>query len=461
MKYRTEKDTLGNIDVPIDAYWGAQTERSRMNFKIGEHQQFPFSFIRMYALLKKSAASTNAELGVLQIEIAALIEKAATRIINGEFEDQFPLVIWQTGSGTQTNMNLNEVIANLGHVINGGRLSDPSKPISPNDHVNKSQSSNDSFPTVMYMHLYHEAITRIIPSVERLETELSNKVSAFNEIVKIGRTHMMDAVPISLAQEFSAFYASVHASRKHLELLLQDFLELPIGGTAVGTGLNTPQDFDTKIVEHISKETNYEFRVAPNKFDKIANHNDVVRFQGELNNLAMTLHKMLNDIRMMASGPRAGLNELILPANEPGSSIMPGKINPTQIEALLMVCAQIMGNTQAVNIGGMNGQFQLNVYKPLLVMNVHNSIRLMANAIDGFIEHCLKGLEANLFEIKAKLDRSLMLVTALNPKIGYYKAAEIAQNAFNNGTSLKVEAVKSGYLTAEEFDLLVDPMKMI
>lgn len=461
MKYRTEKDTLGEIDVPIDAYWGAQTERSRQNFKIGDQQQLPFSFIRMYALLKKCAANANEESGVLQVEISNLIQKAATKIFNGEFEDQFPLVVWQTGSGTQTNMNLNEVIANLGHVLNGGKLTDQNKPISPNDHVNKSQSSNDSFPTAMYIHVYHEAKTRIIPSIEKLESELLKKVASFQDIVKIGRTHMMDAVPITLAQEFSVFHESVKTSKIFIQQLLNDFLELPIGGTAIGTGLNAPTDFDELVINALKKETNYEFKVAANKFEKIANHNDIVRFHGELNNLAMILHKILNDIRLMSSGPRAGLNELNLPTNEPGSSIMPGKVNPTQIEALLMVCAQVMGNNHAVNIGGMNGQFQLNVYKPLLLINVHNSTRLLADALNSFTENCLGGIEANLVEIKSKLDRSLMLVTALNPKIGYYKAAEIAQKAFQNGTSLRTEAIKSGYLTAEEFDILIDPLKMV
>ncbi|MDX1476511.1 MAG: class II fumarate hydratase [Saprospiraceae bacterium] len=460
MKFRKEKDSLGVIKVPADKYWAAQTQRSSENFRIGG-QRMPIEVIRAFAVLKKAAAQVNAELGVLSKAKARLIGRVCNEILSGELDDQFPLVVWQTGSGTQTNMNVNEVIANRGHVLKGGSLTDSSKYLHPNDDVNKSQSSNDTFPTAMHIAAYTFLVEQTIPAVETLRNTLDEKAKAHHDVVKIGRTHFMDATPVTLGQELSGFVsqldhglAAIRASLKHLS-------ELALGGTAVGTGLNTPKGYTRKVAREIARLTGHPFKTAPNKFEALAAHDGIVEAHGALKTLAVSLMKIGNDIRMLASGPRCGIGEILIPANEPGSSIMPGKVNPTQAEALTMVMAQVMGNDVAISVAGSNGQFQLNVFKPVMIYNFLMSARLIADACLSFNEHCAAGIEPNRPRIKENLDNSLMLVTALNTRIGYDKAAEIAKKAHKEGTTLKQAAIKLGYVTAEQFDEWVRPEDMI
>ena len=459
---RKEKDTLGYVDVPKDAYWGAQTQRSTENFKINvENDKMPKEIIKAFAVLKKAAALTNAEIGGLDKEKSDYIGMVCDEILEGKLDDQFPLVVWQTGSGTQSNMNVNEVVSNRAHVLKGGKLTDEKKFMHPNDDVNKSQSSNDTFPTAMHIAAYSMLMEVTIPGVVELRDTLQAKSVAFDDVVKIGRTHFMDATPITVGQELSGYVSQLNHGLKAVGHTLEHLSELALGGTAVGTGINTPKGYSELVAKNIAEISGLPFVTAKNKFEALAAHDAIVETHGALKTLAVSLMKIGNDIRMLASGPRCGIGELIIPANEPGSSIMPGKVNPTQAEALTMVAAQILGNDVAINVGGASGHFELNVFKPMMIMNFLQSARLIGDACASFNENCAVGLEPNHDRIKYNLDNSLMLVTALNTKIGYYKSAEIATKAHEQGTTLKEMALKLGYLTSEEFDLWVDPSKMV
>jgi len=462
MAYRIEKDSLGDVEVPADKYWGAQTERSRNNFKIGgPAQRMPIEVIYGFAHLKKAAALANYELGALPENKRDLIARVCDEILAGELDDQFPLVIWQTGSGTQTNMNVNEVIANRAHVLEGGALGQGERTLHPNDDVNKSQSSNDTFPTAMHIAAYEMVAERTTPGVERLRDTLRDKSRAFSRHVKIGRTHLMDATPLTLGQEFSGYASQLDHGLSALSNTLAHLQELALGGTAVGTGINTPEGYAELVAQKIAESTGHPFVSARNKFEALAAHDALVETHGALKQLAVSLMKIANDIRLLASGPRSGIAEILIPANEPGSSIMPGKVNPTQSEAITMVCAQVLGNDVALSAGGMNGHFELNVFKPMMIANLLSSARLIGDACMSFNDRCAAGIEPNEANLKKNLDNSLMLVTALNPHIGYENAAKIAKTAYENGTTLKEEAVRLGYLTAEEFDRWVDPTQMI
>ncbi|MGC6422469.1 MAG: class II fumarate hydratase [Flavobacteriaceae bacterium] len=461
MAYRIEKDTLGEVQVPVDVYWGAQTERSRANFKIGQPASMPLEIIYGFAHLKKAAAYTNCELGVLTTEKRDLISQVCDEILAGQHDDQFPLVIWQTGSGTQSNMNVNEVIANRAHVIAGHKLGEGDKTLQPNDDVNKSQSSNDTFPTGMHIAIYTKIIENTLPGVRTLREALATKANTFTDVVKIGRTHCMDATPLTLGQEFSGYVSQLDHGIQALENTLTHLAELALGGTAVGTGINTPEGYSELVAQYIASFTGLPFVTAQNKFEALAAHDALVESHGALKQLAVSLNKIANDIRMLASGPRSGIGEIIIPANEPGSSIMPGKVNPTQCEALTMVCAQVMGNDVAVSVGGAQGHYELNVFKPIMAANCIESAQLIGDACVSFARNCVEGIEPNHDRIQELLSNSLMLVTALNTKIGYYKAAEIANKAHEEGTTLKESALALGYLTAAEFDAWVRPEKMI
>ncbi len=461
MEYRIEKDTMGEVKVPADRLWGAQTERSRNNFKIGAPASMPLEIVYGFAYLKKAAAYTNCELGALPIEKRDLIAQVCDEILEGKHDDQFPLVIWQTGSGTQSNMNVNEVIANRAHQLAGNVIGEGDKTLQPNDDVNKSQSSNDTFPTGMHIAAYKKIIEVTIPGITRLRDTLKEKSSEFKDVVKIGRTHFMDATPLTIGQELSGYVSQLDHGLKALENTLPHLAELALGGTAVGTGLNTPKGYAKRVSEFIAQFTSLPFITAENKFEALAAHDAFVETHGALKQLAVSLNKIGNDIRMLASGPRSGIGELIIPANEPGSSIMPGKVNPTQCEALTMVCAQVMGNDVAINVGGMQGHFELNVFKPVMAANLLQSAQLLGDACVSFDEHCAKGIEPNHKRITELLNNSLMLVTALNTKIGYYKAAEIANTAHKNGTTLRHEAISLGYVTEEEFNEWVKPEDMV
>ena len=460
MKYRIEKDTMGEVKVPSDKYWGAQTERSRNNFKIGAAASMPLEVVYGFAYLKKAAAHTNCELGVLSEDKRDLISIVCDEILDGKHDDQFPLVIWQTGSGTQSNMNTNEVIANRAHVINGGTLEDAEKIIHPNDDVNKSQSSNDTFPTGMHIAAYKVIIENTIPGIEQLRDTLEAKSIAFNKVVKIGRTHLMDATPLTLGQEFSGYVSQLNHGLRALDNTLNHLSEIALGGTAVGTGINTPAGYSDLVAQYIADFTELPFVSAENKFEALAAHDAIVESHGALKQLAVSINKIANDIRMLASGPRSGIGEIIIPSNEPGSSIMPGKVNPTQCEAITMVCAQVMGNDVAITVGGMQGHYELNVFKPLMAANFLQSARLIGDACFSFDENCAQGIEPNYENLKKNLNNSLMLVTALNTKIGYEKSAKIAKTAHQNGTTLKEESINLGYLTSEEFDEWVRPEDM-
>ncbi len=460
MNFRIEKDTMGEVQVPAEKYWGAQTERSRNNFKIGEEGSMPSEIIEAFAYLKKAAAYANCDLGVLPLEKRDLIAQVCDEILSGKLSDQFPLVIWQTGSGTQSNMNINEVISNRAHVLNGGTLGEKSS-IHPNDDVNKSQSSNDTFPTAMHIAAYKKLVEKTFPAVERLRDSLAKKSEDFKDIIKVGRTHLMDATPLTLGQEFSGYAAQLDYGLKALSNTLEHLRELALGGTAVGTGLNAPKNYDTKVAKYISEFTGLPFITAPNKFEALAAHDAIVESHGALKQIAVSLFKIAQDIRMMASGPRSGIGEIFIPENEPGSSIMPGKVNPTQPEAVTMVCAQILGNDTTISFAGTQGHFELNVFKPVMAYNFLQSAELLADACISFDEHCVSGILPNELKIKSLLENSLMLVTALNPHIGYENAAKIAKSAYNNGTSLREEAINSGMLTGEEFDSWVNPKDMI
>lgn len=461
MEYRIEKDTMGEVKVPADKLWGAQTERSRSNFKIGAPASMPLEIIYGFAYLKKAAAYTNCELGVLPIEKRDLIAQVCDEILDGKHDDQFPLVIWQTGSGTQSNMNVNEVIANRAQQLAGKEIGEGEKMIRPNDDVNKSQSSNDTFPTGMHIAAYKKIVENTIPGVTKLRDTLKAKSEAFKNVVKIGRTHLMDATPLTLGQEFSGYVSQLDHGLVALNNTLDHLSEIALGGTAVGTGINTPKGYAKRVAEFIAKFTGYPFKSATNKFEALAAHDAFVETSGALKQLAVSLNKIGNDIRLLASGPRSGIGEIIIPANEPGSSIMPGKVNPTQCEALTMVCAQVIGNDTAISVGGMQGHYELNVFKPVMAYNLLQSAQLIGDACRSFEEHCARGIEPNHDVIQKQLNNSLMLVTALNTKIGYYKAAEIANTAHKNGTTLREEAVNLGYLTAEEFDAWVKPEDMV
>ena len=460
-QFRIEKDTMGQVNVPADKYWGAQTERSRNNFKIGPAASMPLEIVYGFAYLKKAAAYANCDLGVLSAEKRDLIAQVCDEILQGKLDNQFPLVIWQTGSGTQSNMNLNEVIANRAQELAGRKIGEGEKAIQPNDDVNKSQSSNDTFPTGMHIAAYKKIVETTIPGVEQLRNTLQAKSEAFKSVVKIGRTHLMDATPLTLGQEFSGYVAQLNFGLKALKNTLAHLSELALGGTAVGTGLNTPTGYDVLVAKYIAEFSGMPFITAENKFEALAAHDALVETHGALKQLAVSLNKIANDIRMMASGPRSGIGEIIIPANEPGSSIMPGKVNPTQCEAMTMVCAQVMGNDVAVTIGGTQGHYELNVFKPMMAANVLQSAQLLGDACVSFDENCAIGIEPNHTRIKELLNNSLMLVTALNTKIGYYKAAEIANTAHENGTTLKEEAVRLGYVSPEEYDAWVKPEEMI
>lgn len=461
MEFRIEKDTMGDVKVPADKYWGAQTERSRNNFKIGPEASMPIEVVHGFAYLKKAAAHTNAQLGVLTEEKKNLISAVCDEILTGMHDDQFPLVIWQTGSGTQSNMNCNEVIANRAHVIDGNVLGEGERKIHPNDDVNKSQSSNDTYPTGMHIAAYKRIMETTIPGVEKLRDTLSAKSDAFKSVVKIGRTHLMDATPLTLGQEFSGYVSQLNHGLKALRNTLDHLSELALGGTAVGTGINTPQGYAEVVADKIAEFTGLPFITAENKFEALAAHDAFVETHGALKQLSVSLMKISNDIRLLASGPRSGIGEISIPANEPGSSIMPGKVNPTQCEAMTMVCAQVMGNDVTVSIGGSNGHYELNVFKPVMAYNVLQSAQLIGDSCVSFNDHCAIGIEPNMQVIKRHLDNSLMLVTALNTKIGYEKSAKIAKTAHENGTTLKQEAVNLGYLTTEEFDAWVKPEEMV
>ena len=460
MDYRIEKDTLGEVKVPKDSLWGAQTERSKKNFKIGNPSSMPIEIIHAYAILKKSAAAANHELGVLSKEKSELIQAVCDEIISNEHNEQFPLVIWQTGSGTQTNMNVNEVISNRAHIIEGKKLGESEKTLSPNDDVNLSQSSNDSFPTAINIAAMKIITDNTLVNLKILRDSLNKKSKEFNKIVKIGRTHLMDATPITLGQEFSGYVAQIDNGIKSIKNALDHLSELPIGGTAVGTELNTPKGYSKKVVENISKNSGFKFKESPNKFEGIASHDCIVEMHGAIKTAATSIYKISNDIRLMGSGPRSGLGELILPANEPGSSIMPGKVNPTQCEAISMVCAQIIGNDVAVSFAGANGHFELNVFKPLFAYNIIESSKILGDACLSFSKNCIEGLKPNKKRIERFLNDSLMLVTALNSKIGYYKAAEIANKAYKEDITLKEACIQLNYLSEKEFDKYVNPERM-
>ena len=461
MEYRLEHDTMGEVKVPADKYWGAQTERSRNNFKIGPEASMPKEIIHAFAYLKKAAALANCDLGVLSADKKDLIAKACDEILTGSLDDQFPLVIWQTGSGTQSNMNANEVIAYRAHVMNGGNLADEKKVLHPNDDVNKSQSSNDTFPTAMHIATYKQVVEITLPGLVLLRDTLSKKAAEFSNILKTGRTHFMDATPLTLGQEFSGYAQQITNSIRAINNALEVVKELALGGTAVGTGLNTPKGYDVLVAKHIADLTGLPFITAPNKFEALAAHDAMVEMSGALKRAAVALMKIANDIRMLSSGPRCGIGEIIIPDNEPGSSIMPGKVNPTQPEALTMVCAQVMGNDVTVSIGGSNGHFELNVFKPVIASNVLQSARLIGDACVSFTNNCAAGIQPNLPEIQKHLENSLMLVTALNPHIGYENAAKIAKKAHKENKTLREAAVELGLLTSEQFTEWVKPEEMV
>ncbi len=461
MEFRIEKDTMGEVKVPANKYWGAQTERSRNNFKIGPAGSMPLEVVYGFAYLKKAAAYTNHELGVLAVEKRDLIAKVCDEILAGQHDDQFPLVIWQTGSGTQSNMNVNEVVANRAHELAGKKIGEGEKTIQPNDDVNKSQSSNDTFPTGMHIAAYKKIIEVTIPGVTQLRDTLKKKAEEFKSVVKIGRTHLMDATPLTLGQEFSGYVSQLDHGLKALNNTLPHLSELALGGTAVGTGLNTPKGYDVLVAKYIAEFTGLPFVTAENKFEALAAHDAIVESHGALKQLAVSLNKIANDIRLMASGPRSGIGEILIPANEPGSSIMPGKVNPTQCEAMTMVCAQVLGNDVAIAVGGTQGHYELNVFKPVMAANLLQSAQLIGDACVSFDVNCAVGITPNHETITRLLNNSLMLVTALNTKIGYYKAAEIANTAHKNGTTLKEEAINLGYVTAEEYDAWVKPEDMV
>ena len=460
MNYRVEKDTMGDVKVPADKFWGAQTERSRNNFKIGPEGSMPHEIIEAFAYLKKAAAFTNAELGVLSNDKRDMIAKVCDEILEGKLNDQFPLVIWQTGSGTQSNMNINEVVSNKAHVNNGGTLGDKSE-IHPNDDVNKSQSSNDTYPTAMHIAAYKKVVEHTLPAVEKLRNTLHEKAESFKTVVKIGRTHLMDATPLTLGQEFSGYVAQLDYAMKAITNTFEHLQEIALGGTAVGTGLNTPDGYDVLVAKYISEFTGLPFETAPNKFEALAAHDAIVETHGALKQLAVSLYKIAQDIRFLASGPRSGIGEIHIPENEPGSSIMPGKVNPTQNEALTMVCAQVLGNDTTISFAGTQGNFELNVFKPVMAYNFLQSAQLLGDACISFNDHCAVGIEPNEPRIKELVEKSLMLVTALNTHIGYENAAKIAKTAHKNGTTLKEEAVNLGLLTAEQFDEWVKPEDMV
>ncbi len=460
MKTRTEHDTMGNVEVPADKYWGAQTQRSLENFKIGDGRM-PMEIIRAFAVLKKAAALANRDLGVLSAEKADLIGRVCDEILEGKLDDQFPLVVWQTGSGTQSNMNMNEVVSNRSHVLAGGTLGEGKSPVHPNDDVNKSQSSNDTFPTAMSIAAYRMLAETTIPGVEMLKDTLSRKAEAFMDIVKIGRTHLMDATPLTLGQEFSGYVSQLEHGLQALKNTLPHMAELALGGTAVGTGINTPKGYSEKVAAKIAEITGYPFVTAPNKFEALSAHDAIVASSGALKALAVSLMKIGNDTRLLASGPRSGIAEIILPANEPGSSIMPGKVNPTQNEALTMVCAQVIGNDAAIAVAATHGHFQLNVFKPVIIYNFLMAARLLGDACVSFNNNCAVGIEPNYPVLKQNLENSLMLVTALNTHIGYENAAKIAKKAHAEGTTLRQAAMELGLVTSEQFDEWVDPKKMI
>ncbi|MEA3316983.1 MAG: class II fumarate hydratase [Bacteroidota bacterium] len=460
MKNRIEKDTMGNVEVPAEKYWGAQTQRSKNNFKIGDGTM-PKEIINAFGYLKKAAAITNNKLGVLDEDKKEIIAKVCDEIIEGELDDQFPLVVWQTGSGTQSNMNVNEVVANRAHVIKGGKLGEGNREIHPNDHVNKSQSSNDTFPTAMHIAGFKILVENTIPSIELLREALNKKSIEFKEIVKTGRTHLMDATPLTLGQEFSGYVSQLDHALNAINNTLSHMSELALGGTAVGTGLNTPKGYDVEVAKEIANLTGLPFVTAENKYESLAAHDAIVESHGALKTLAVSLMKIANDIRVLGSGPRCGIGEISLPANEPGSSIMPGKVNPTQAEALTMVCAQVMGNDVAINFGGATGHFQLNVFKPVMIHNYIESAKLLGDAARSFANNCVVGIVPNIENIQTHLKNSLMLVTALNTHIGYEKAAEIAKKAHKEGLTLREAALESGYVSGKEFIEWVDPSKMI
>lgn len=461
MSFRIEKDTMGEVKVPAEKLWGAQTERSRNNFKIGPSASMPLEIVYGFAYLKKAAAYANCELGVLAEDKRNLIASVCDEILDGQHDNEFPLVIWQTGSGTQSNMNVNEVIANRAHQLAGKVIGEGEKTIQPNDDVNKSQSSNDTFPTGMHIAAYKKVVETTIPGVIKLRNTLHQKSIDFKDIVKIGRTHLMDATPLTLGQEFSGYVSQLDHGLKALEATLSHLSELALGGTAVGTGLNTPEGYDVVVAKYIAEFTGHPFITAPNKFEALAAHDAIVETHGALKQLAVSLNKIANDIRMMASGPRSGIGEILIPANEPGSSIMPGKVNPTQCEALTMVCAQVIGNDVAISVGGTQGHYELNVFKPVMAANMLQSAQLIGDACVSFDQNCATGIEPNYEVIKQLLNNSLMLVTALNTKIGYYKAAEIANTAHKNGTTLREEAINLGYVSAEDYDDWVKPEDMV
>ena len=460
MKYRIEKDTLGDVQVPADVYWGAQTERSRSNFKIGPSASMPIEIVQGFAYLKKSAAYTNHELGVLDLNKRDLIAQVCDEILEGKLDDQFPLVIWQTGSGTQSNMNVNEVIANRAHVLAGNTLGAGDKTLAPNDDVNKSQSSNDTFPTGMHIAAYKKIIDNTIPGITQLRNALDAKAKAFKSVVKIGRTHLMDATPLTLGQEFSGYVSQLDHGLAALNFTLKHLSEVALGGTAVGTGINTPKGYSELVAKYIAAFTELPFITAHNKFEALAAHDAIVETHGALKQIAVSLNKIANDIRMLSSGPRSGIGEIIIPANEPGSSIMPGKVNPTQCEAITMVCAQVMGNDVTISVAGTQGHYELNVFKPVMAANIIQSAQLIGDACVSFTVNCVDGIEPNHKRIDELVSNSLMLVTALNTKIGYYKAAEIANKAHEEGTTLKASALSLGYVTSEEFDAWVKPEDM-
>ncbi|MDH5474997.1 MAG: class II fumarate hydratase [Cyclobacteriaceae bacterium] len=461
MEYRIEKDTMGEVKVPADKYWGAQTERSRNNFKIGAEASMPLEVIYGFAYLKKAAAHANCDLGVLSESKRDLISKVCEEILEGKLDDQFPLVVWQTGSGTQSNMNCNEVISNRSHVNEGHTLGEGTPTIHPNDDVNKSQSSNDTYPTGMHIACYKMVVENTIPGVTLLRDTLKAKSEAYMDVVKIGRTHLMDATPLTLGQEFSGYVSQLNHGIKALKNTLDHLSELALGGTAVGTGINTPEGYDVLVAKKIADFTGLPFITAENKFEALAAHDAIVETHGALKQLAVSLNKIANDIRMLASGPRSGIGEIIIPANEPGSSIMPGKVNPTQSEAMTMVCAQVMGNDVTISVGGTQGHYELNVFKPVMAFNLLQSARLIGDACVSFTNNCAVGIEPNYASIKEHVNNSLMLVTALNTHIGYEKAAKIAKTAHEKGTTLKEEAINLGYLTADQFDEWVKPGDMI
>ena len=462
MEYRIEKDTMGEVKVPIDAYYGAQTQRSVENFPIAQDiNKMPKEIIRAFAYLKKAAALTNQDAGVLPKEKADLIGKVCDEILAGKLDQWFPLVVWQTGSGTQSNMNVNEVVAYRGHVLSGGQLTDKEKTLHPNDDVNKSQSSNDTFPTAMHIAAYKMLVETTIPGIEQLRNTLAAKSAAFKKVVKIGRTHFMDATPLTLGQEFSGYASQLDHGLKAIKNTLAHLSELALGGTAVGTGINTPAGYAENVAKKIATLTGLPFVTAENKFEALAAHDAIVEAHGALKTVAVSLMKIANDIRMLSSGPRSGISEIFIPDNEPGSSIMPGKVNPTQCEALTMIAAQVMGNDVAINIGGATGHFELNVFKPVMIYNFLHSARLIGDGCVSFDERCAKGIQPIEANIRKHVENSLMLVTALNTKIGYYKAAEIAQKAHKENTTLKEMAVRLGYLTSEQFDEWVKPEEMV